>query len=75
MKGTPLKQMRSEAEAIFRHCLKAVDPYMAVKRFLRLDGKKLILGSKDRPLSEFDLNGYDRIFIVGGGKATAPMAR
>ncbi|MEW6615853.1 MAG: glycerate kinase [Thermodesulfobacteriota bacterium] len=75
MNGTRLKQMRSEAEAIFRHCIKAVDPYMAVKRFLRLDGKKLILGLKDRPLSEFDLNGYDRIFIVGGGKATAPMAR
>lgn len=75
MKGTRLKQMRSEAEAIFRHCLKAVDPHMAVKRFLRLDGKKLILGAKDRPLSELDLNGYDRIFIVGGGKATAPMAR
>ncbi|MFH2011484.1 MAG: glycerate kinase [Pseudomonadota bacterium] len=75
MNRTSLKQMRSEAEAIFRHCLKSVDPYIAVKHFLCLDSKMLILGSKDRPLSKFNLNEYDRIFIVGGGKATAPMAR
>ena len=70
-----LKQMRSEAEEIFRASLKAVDPYQAVNHFVRVDGNKLLLGADDGKTVELDLAKYDRIFIVGGGKATAPMAK
>jgi hydroxypyruvate reductase len=69
-----LKQMRSEAEEIFKGSLEAVDPYLAVKRFVRVEGNSLILGPKGRVQVELDLEKYDRISIVGGGKATAPMA-
>jgi len=75
MNENVLKQMRSEAEEIFRASLGAVNPYQAVKRFVRLNGDKLLLGSDDRDSVELDLTRYNRISIVGGGKATAPMAR
>ena len=70
-----ITQMRSEAEEIFRACLEAVDPYQAVKRFVRIEGDRLLLGANDWDKVELDLTCYDRISIVGGGKATAPMAR
>jgi hydroxypyruvate reductase len=70
-----LKKMRSEAEEIFMGSLEAVDPYLAVKRFVRVKGNRLTLGPEDRVEVELDLKEYDRISLVGGGKATAPMAK
>jgi glycerate 2-kinase len=70
-----LKPMRSEAEEIFKSSLEAVNPYRAVNRFVRVKGNRLILGIEDQAIAELDLTQYDRISIVGGGKATAPMAR
>ncbi len=70
-----LGMMRSQAEKLFRASLKRVDPYEAVRRFVRLDGKKLLLHQEGEPEDVLDLQAYDRIFVVGGGKATAPMAR
>jgi hydroxypyruvate reductase len=70
-----LTKMRYEAEEIFRASIEAVNPYQAVKHFVRVAGDALILGSNDRDSVKLDLTDYDRISIVGGGKATAPMAR
>ena len=75
MEDNLLKQIRSEAEEIFKSSVKAVDPYNAVKRFVRVEGNSLILSVKDQTMVKLDLMKYDRISIVGGGKATAPMAR
>ncbi len=75
MEDRLLKQMRSEAEEIFRSCLKAVDPHLAVKRFLHRRGDRLIVGKEGGEMLELDLSCYDRILLVGGGKATAPMAK
>jgi hydroxypyruvate reductase len=75
MDANLLKQMRSEAEEIFKSSVKAVDPYNAVKRFVRVEDNSLILSVKDQTIVKLDLMKYDRISIVGGGKATAPMAR
>jgi glycerate 2-kinase len=75
MKSDIIKQVHSEAEEIFRGSVEAVNPYHAVRRFVRVDGDYLIAGTEDQPAVELDLNGFDRIFLVGGGKATAPMAR
>lgn len=75
MSQTLLRQLRSEGREIFMASLKAVDPYRAVKRFVRLNGTKVVLGANDRDTRELDLSRYDRICIVGAGKATAPMAR
>jgi hydroxypyruvate reductase len=70
----PLNKMRSEAEEIFRSCLRPVDPYGAVKRFVRLEGDRLVVGVEEPSKAELDLNRFERISLVGAGKATAPMA-
>jgi len=70
-----LKKMRSEAEEIFRRCLRAVDPFEAVKGFVHVEGDRFILGTKGQPKTELNLAEFDRISLVGAGKATAPMAR
>lgn len=70
-----LKSMRSEAEEIFKSAVAAVNPYEAVRRFVRVNGDRLFLGPGQRPVIEIDLSRYERILLVGGGKATAPMAR
>jgi len=70
-----LSTMRSQAERLFRTSLRRVDPYEAVRRFVRLDGKRLLLHQEGEPEDVLDLQAFDRVFVVGGGKATAPMAR
>ncbi len=70
-----LDQMRSEAIQCFKESLKPVNPYEAVKRFIRLEGSALNIGSKEKPVAMLNIDDYKKIFLVGGGKATAPMAR
>ncbi|MBN2124550.1 MAG: glycerate kinase [Deltaproteobacteria bacterium] len=67
--------MRSEAEALFRAAVDRVNPYEAVRRFVRLEGQRLILGSAEVPEIDLDLDRFERVLLVGGGKATAPMAK
>jgi hydroxypyruvate reductase len=68
-------RLRQEAEGIFRASLMPVDPYGAVKNFVRVEGRTLILGNDDREAIKLNLEKFGRISLVGGGKATAPMAR
>lgn len=75
MENVLLNQLRKEAEAIFRASLLPVDPYAAVKNFVRVDTDTLILGREGGSRISLDLNQFDRISLVGGGKATAPMAK
>ncbi len=70
-----LKEMRVDAEKIFLAAVARVNPYEALKRFVHLEGRKLILGYEDRQETELDLGQFDGIVVVGGGKATAPMAK
>ncbi len=64
-----ITQMRTDAEEIFYSGLRAVDPGAAVKRYCRIEGDHLFIG--DKP---YDLSRIKNIFVVGAGKATAPMA-
>jgi len=70
-----LKQMRTEAKAIFRESLRPVNPFGAVKNFLRVEKDQLILGKDGEDQTKLDLKQFKRISLVGGGKATAPMAK
>ncbi len=54
---------------IFKAALQAVDPYNAVLRAVRVDHKRLHIGSV-----QFNLETVNRIVVVGAGKATARMA-
>lgn len=69
-----LETVRSDAKEIFASCLTAVDPYKAVKRFVHVQGDRLIVGMEGGPETEIDLAEFDHISLVGAGKATAPMA-
>jgi glycerate 2-kinase len=62
--------MRQKAEKIFRAALKAVDPIEAVFRYVKMVDGALQVGER-----RFEFKDYDRILVVGAGKAGAPMAR
>ena len=69
-----LATIRKDAEDIFLSCLRAVDPSEAVKRALEVKGNVLIVKNHKAGQQEIDLESYEHIYVVGGGKATAPMA-
>lgn len=62
--------LRFHARDILESCLGAVDPYQAVRQALCLEGDRLRVGGQT-----YDLDNYQRIIVVGAGKAGAPMAR
>ena len=64
-----LRGLRRDALDILRRAVEAVDPRGAVLRRLELRGNHL--RSDD---FELDLNGFSRVFVVGGGKAGGAMA-
>ncbi len=68
-KTDKIQQMRQDAVSIFEVGIAAVAPDAAIRRFCRRCGDDLIIGNQT-----LDLNAYEHIFVVGAGKATAPMA-
>jgi len=62
--------VRKHALQIFRAALEAADPYAAVLRHLKFDGRTLIAGRRRYRIADFD-----RIQVIGAGKASAAMAR
>jgi glycerate 2-kinase len=68
--GTNLVKLRKHARQIFQAGLQAVDPVEAIIRHVTLQDKALIISGR-----QFNLKDYDRILVVGAGKAVAPMAK
>jgi glycerate 2-kinase len=66
----PSKKLRSDALAIFRAGLNAANAGEAIRRSVRLSGSKLYL----RGGLILSLKNFDRIFVIGAGKAGAAMA-
>ncbi|MCG2754992.1 MAG: glycerate kinase [Desulfobacteraceae bacterium] len=64
-----IAQMRKDAEEIFYSGLRAVDPGLAVKRYCRRENNHIFIADL-----RYDLSEYKNIFVIGAGKATAPMA-
>ena len=54
---------------IFNAALAAVDPYQAVKAYVRLEQDFLLVAG-----TKYDLTHFNKIIVVGAGKATARMA-
>ena len=65
-----LVKLRKHAQQIFQAGLQAVDPVEAILRHVTLNDD--VLRISDR---QFNLKDYDRILVVGAGKAVAPMAK
>jgi glycerate 2-kinase len=61
---------RKHALQIFRAALDASDPQEAVLRHLKFDGRILTAGRR-----KYSLEKFDRIQVIGAGKASAAMAR
>jgi len=57
-------------EDIFKTGVKAVDPERAVHKYVRRQGNQLFVGD-----CSYILDSYKRIFLIGAGKGTAPMAK
>ena len=64
-----MKDPRSDIREIFDAGLKAADPGEAIRRAVKLAGERLELDGRT-----YDLNDFDRILLVGAGKAAASMA-
>lgn len=63
-----------DLDSIFRAGLERVDPYKVIEDHVRLEGSRLKVEMKGE-MHEVDLDRFKRIFIIGAGKATAPMAK
>ncbi|MEJ5347999.1 MAG: glycerate kinase [Desulfosoma sp.] len=61
---------REDLLAVFRAALAAVDPEEAVRRHVHRQGTRLVFDGQ-----QLDLERYRRVFVLGAGKGTAPMAR
>ena len=68
-------RLRNDAKTIFDASLVAADPYRAVLSSLIRSGNTLLVKQGGKTIARIDLKQVDRIFLVGTGKATAPMAR
>lgn len=64
------KARKALALDLLQAALAAVDPAAAIRRFVAREGDLLRVGDR-----LYDLRQYERIFVVGGGKAGAPMAQ
>jgi len=69
-RGGDSERQRRIAAQVMQAALEAVDPYQAVQRHLCLDGGRLVTDG-----ASYDLGDIERIWVVGGGKAGAPMVR
>lgn len=63
--------IRKKTERIFNAAIKAVSPETAIKNNLSLSKS----GVLKTPLRRYNLNGYNNVFVIGGGKGVSPMAR
>jgi hydroxypyruvate reductase len=63
------RERRALVTRVMQSALAAVEPGEAVRRALRRDGDRLTVGDRS-----YTLDDYDRVIVVGAGKASAPMA-
>ena len=62
--------LRKDAEGIFKHVLNTLDSESLVKKKVSINGPTLLVDQR-----EYDLENYEHIYVIGGGKACAPMAK
>jgi hydroxypyruvate reductase len=65
-----MANLRKHANQIFKHVLDTLDPEQLVKEKVSILNSTLIVEGR-----EYGLNNYENVYVVGGGKACAPMAK
>lgn len=68
-------KLKKDAQAIFKAALAAVEPAHAVQESVARAGDVFKVSHGKKLVKSLDLKKINRIFLVGGGKATAPMAK
>jgi hydroxypyruvate reductase len=66
---TPLDSLRAAAFDTFEAGVRGADAKAAVWRHFSVEGDRLAVGDQ-----RYDLNQFDRVYVVGAGKASGPMA-
>jgi len=69
LESSTLKNMRQDAAKIFYEGLESIDPKVCIRHSCKLEQN--IFKVKD---IEYDLNKFERIIVIGAGKAGASMA-
>jgi len=69
--SSSIEKLRADARSIFEAGLEAVDPRKAVVRHLVLDAKS---GTLQIGTTRLAVSGFERIVVIGAGKAAAAMA-
>jgi glycerate 2-kinase len=64
------KRLRSDASRIWTAALRAVDPAQAVRKFVVRKGRELRIGGR-----RIELGKVRHVWVLGAGKAVAPMAQ
>jgi len=70
-----LDEMRRMAEAVFSKALSAVEPSKILKDRIRIEKDRLWIKMDGNSEESFDLKSFDKIFLVGTGKASNSMAK
>ncbi len=65
-----LAQLRQDARAIFDAGIAAADSYRAIERHVCIENATLSVAGK-----EYNLDHYQRVLVIGAGKASARMAQ
>ncbi len=65
---------RTIIDSIVAGALAAVDPLRAVRRHLAFDGARILVDRPDGGRRAYRMDDFERVLVVGCGKAAAPMA-
>ncbi len=63
------------AKAIFLKAVEAVDPFKRLKACVRIEKDRLCIKMDEYSEKAFDLKTFNRIFLIGTGKASTSMAQ
>jgi len=74
MERFSLTELRSMARTIFSRAVAAVNPFERLQEILRIEEDCLFVRLNNDSENVFKLNSYNRIFLIGTGKASASMA-
>jgi glycerate 2-kinase len=70
-----LDEMKQIVKAIFSKALAAVDPLKILKERIRIEKGRLRIRMEEKSEIVFDLHAFNKIFLVGTGKASNSMAQ
>lgn len=67
--------MQDDLKKIYTAGIKAVSPFKAINTHIKIHENHLKIFDKNKEIKSFNLEKFNRIFVVGAGKATSAMAQ